>query len=638
MPIAVMCPGCSANFSVKDELAGKRAKCPKCAEPLTIPGGAPAAPVAVAKPVTARAVAVPVKPTDEDDRPKGKKQRDEEDTDEQSRGKKRRDDVDEEDRPKNKRRKDDEDDKPKGKRRRDDDDKPKKSVLPLVLGIVGGVVLLCAGGCGGFYWFVIKPAGEKLQAFGSDLQAEVEKNKQNQEKQRPAEEPPVATLTTTELVNSLTADRKKYDKKWITLSGPVILVNTDTQPGKPDWGYVHLGVGIQYVKCLFKADEWAKLPKFQDGKTYSITGLFDANLLGVSMDWCRLVGESGIADSESRASLSADDFADKGGMYSGKTVTVSGVVKTVNPIGDGSSGGSVFLVTSGGKKDVKITFNAPQWSRQKFKPGDQVQAKGTVLGPFPKMIELSRCDILQHTPGTGGVAPQPAPSGPAISPAQLAQDFDKLKGQVVTVRGKVVNTIEELSRVKGTVVFEVAGGGKLGSWAVLDKGNWRPDFLTAGDTVEVSGKVTGPVGNPGTGQYVELTDAELLKRTTKDGKDVPIPAKIEPKKEDAIVVSANALRDEYLKDPKKADEKYKGKLVQVTGTVMGPLHPAYIRFTDKADGKYTSCFVRATVPNGVPDMVKERGRVTVVGRVKGLDVDDSKKLKMVIVDDCMLTK
>ena len=40
MPIAVECPACGARFRTKDEFAGKRAKCPKCAEVLTIPAAA----------------------------------------------------------------------------------------------------------------------------------------------------------------------------------------------------------------------------------------------------------------------------------------------------------------------------------------------------------------------------------------------------------------------------------------------------------------------------------------------------------------------------------------------------------------------------------------------------------------------
>ena len=37
MPISVTCPQCSTTLKVKDELAGKRGKCPKCQGPLLIP-------------------------------------------------------------------------------------------------------------------------------------------------------------------------------------------------------------------------------------------------------------------------------------------------------------------------------------------------------------------------------------------------------------------------------------------------------------------------------------------------------------------------------------------------------------------------------------------------------------------------
>ena len=43
MPIKVSC-SCGAAFAAKDELAGKTVKCPKCQQPLAIPGGAAAAP------------------------------------------------------------------------------------------------------------------------------------------------------------------------------------------------------------------------------------------------------------------------------------------------------------------------------------------------------------------------------------------------------------------------------------------------------------------------------------------------------------------------------------------------------------------------------------------------------------------
>ena len=42
MPIKVQC-ACGAAFAAKDELAGRLVKCPKCQQPLQIPGGSPAA-------------------------------------------------------------------------------------------------------------------------------------------------------------------------------------------------------------------------------------------------------------------------------------------------------------------------------------------------------------------------------------------------------------------------------------------------------------------------------------------------------------------------------------------------------------------------------------------------------------------
>lgn len=43
MPIRVTCP-CGRQLAVKDSLAGKKVKCPKCKQPLLIPGpGSPSA-------------------------------------------------------------------------------------------------------------------------------------------------------------------------------------------------------------------------------------------------------------------------------------------------------------------------------------------------------------------------------------------------------------------------------------------------------------------------------------------------------------------------------------------------------------------------------------------------------------------
>ena len=47
MPIVAQCKSCSTKLKVRDNLAGKRVKCPKCSEPLLIPSGkTPAKPAA----------------------------------------------------------------------------------------------------------------------------------------------------------------------------------------------------------------------------------------------------------------------------------------------------------------------------------------------------------------------------------------------------------------------------------------------------------------------------------------------------------------------------------------------------------------------------------------------------------------
>jgi predicted Zn finger-like uncharacterized protein len=51
MPIKVQCESCGASFKAKEALAGKRVRCPKCKQPLTIPaaGAGSAKPAAPAK-------------------------------------------------------------------------------------------------------------------------------------------------------------------------------------------------------------------------------------------------------------------------------------------------------------------------------------------------------------------------------------------------------------------------------------------------------------------------------------------------------------------------------------------------------------------------------------------------------------
>ncbi len=62
MAVAFACPGCSTPFNVTEEMAGKRAKCPKCLIVFTLPSAEPA-PAAIAERVAGKAP-VPAATTD----------------------------------------------------------------------------------------------------------------------------------------------------------------------------------------------------------------------------------------------------------------------------------------------------------------------------------------------------------------------------------------------------------------------------------------------------------------------------------------------------------------------------------------------------------------------------------------------
>jgi hypothetical protein len=152
MPISIACPHCDWKGRVKDELAGRKGKCPTCGELIPIPakGSPPPVPGGQKPAVDAepdvvddadivedepRAKSKPGRPApsskgrrgeDEDDRPR--RRRDEDDEDDRPSKSRRRaaDDEDEDDRPPKARRRRDEDDededRPSKRRRAPDDD------------------------------------------------------------------------------------------------------------------------------------------------------------------------------------------------------------------------------------------------------------------------------------------------------------------------------------------------------------------------------------------------------------------------------------------------------------------------------------------------------------------------------------
>lgn len=187
MPIAVVCPGCSAKLNAPDGAAGKKVKCPKCAGAITIPAPAasadfevvedePAPPPKKPAPAPAAPAKKPVKAVveeddeEEDEKPKKKPVKaavevDDEDDEEEKKPKKKakavvEDDDDEDDKPKKKKAAvavdddDEDDDKPKKKKKkRKDDDDEEKTGTSMTRNIIGVVVLILALG---MVFFVFK--------------------------------------------------------------------------------------------------------------------------------------------------------------------------------------------------------------------------------------------------------------------------------------------------------------------------------------------------------------------------------------------------------------------------------------------------------------------------------------------------
>lgn len=134
MPIELSCD-CGKQMRVKDELAGKRIRCPACKEALTVPDAEEELEEVV--PVPERRVASP----------RGKSRREEDEEEERPRARRRRDEDEEEE----------EEERPRRKKRRERvDDGSSVAVGSIALGlllIVGSVVIFVVGLMNGVIWY-----------------------------------------------------------------------------------------------------------------------------------------------------------------------------------------------------------------------------------------------------------------------------------------------------------------------------------------------------------------------------------------------------------------------------------------------------------------------------------------------------
>ena len=160
MPL-IQCPSCSAQLNIKDELAGRRVKCPKCETPIDVPVADPPPlplPTPPSGPVAARVVKRPVAAVPPPEPAAAAAASLSFDADEPP--------------PPRKGRREDDDDRPKrrSKAPRDDDEddeKPrkKKSNTLLFLGIGGAVLFVLCGGCGFGIFRAMMEVGEGIDSL-----------------------------------------------------------------------------------------------------------------------------------------------------------------------------------------------------------------------------------------------------------------------------------------------------------------------------------------------------------------------------------------------------------------------------------------------------------------------------------------
>jgi phage FluMu protein Com len=395
---SVTCTHCGAMLKTKDPVApGKKLKCPKCAKVFAVPADEeePVQEEAAAEEESEEEEEAPKakKPTkaaddeedegdEEEESPKSKKPArddDEDNEDDAPKSKKpsKDDDDEEDDAPKAKKKpakaeddEDEEDDrskkksnKDKGKfRKGDPDEKPKSgSKLPLILGIGGGVLLLCC----------VAPCGF-LAIFPPEL-------KDGQWGAKDVGKPQGIAFTITaeqiskEFIDNEAACKKKYDNKKVEVTGEVsqftrrgyfLLKGVEQAPGKR----VDPSVGT-----ASDDKEWTiRIAKGQKVKLISTVFFRQAGMIELTLS--KLLDPS----QPTLIEMSADAFVKEldanqavaEAKYKGKDVLLSGVIDKVDNF-------SVHL-KSPSKRTINFGLDGGDEKSKDVKVGQQVELRGEV--------------------------------------------------------------------------------------------------------------------------------------------------------------------------------------------------------------------------------------------------------------------
>jgi len=371
MPVRIVCPSCSAALSVRDDLAGRTFRCPKC-------GGVIPASQSLEEPdEPARAAKTGSKVTGQPVQ-RAKKVEEDEEGEQPKKSRKKRDEDEEDDRGK----------------------KKKGGGGGMILAIIGGILLVCCGGTGLTGYFVYNFLAKKAEEVRKDFTDKVDK-----------QNPPANTGPALE-VKAETLAKEYKDKPAAADSnykGKTVLVEGKLQDitftfigevyaileGIPDESGKGLGTSI---RCVMAKKDVNKLLDTSRGQTLKLQGkcdglnnkfvnLLDTTLVAAGRDLAPKVTATKVIDEYGLDPMSTNE------KYRDRPITITEAVV------DSKQGETTLFVrgvNQTGAAKIKVTL-LPDIGLPvaRLRPGDTVKViKGEYLTSSGDIISIDRGWIL----------------------------------------------------------------------------------------------------------------------------------------------------------------------------------------------------------------------------------------------------
>ncbi len=384
MPISIVCTHCTAPLTVKDEYAGKRIKCPKCAGILQLPGAA--APIAEVPPPVSETPKAEAEFAFEkgEDKPRAKR-REKDEGGEKAKSRKRR--------------------------RDEDDDEPKKKggALKVVLIVLGSLFLVCGGAVVGVWFFVLKPAIESATAKFSSKASESKAPEPLAKATPPTSgsgerlgEANVRTVTAG--LNSDQVDKKLGWGVPATRNELDRILAQETRAAVRDElfkRWENSAASLRTRQYGFTGDNGILIafggPPEQGGKVIGSIGMFQVDSRMVVIETLRHP-EPKPGDKTPAATLTPDELLKDHEKYKDKWIVLKGKLKEGSEL-TGEWQNLVFAATG----EVAIALQGPAGKNEKvaLNRGDEVEILGKVFGMNPgnDTLQLMQCEVKKRTAG-----------------------------------------------------------------------------------------------------------------------------------------------------------------------------------------------------------------------------------------------